>query len=108
VSAPHCLHLLPADTGLTEGHQYGTYIGLCGMVLDVSSLPPSLCPDECDCEVAYCSECLREATERNAEAGLAYHTPGTRLMLAPSQLQDHQQQLNELWMSEPAGDGDHD
>jgi hypothetical protein len=48
---------------------------------------PALCPDECDCEVAYCSDCLRAAAERNAEAGVAYTTHGARLMLdsSPSQ-----------------------
>lgn len=52
---------------------------------------PRLCPGDCDCEVAYCSDCLRAAAEVNAEAGLAYITPGARLMLdsSPSQWSVH-------------------
>ncbi len=87
MSAPHCLHLLAADSGVAEGHRYGVHLALCATVLNSSSLPPARCPDECDCEVAYCSDCLRAAAERNAEAGVAYTTPGARLMLdsSPSQ-----------------------
>jgi hypothetical protein len=56
-----------------------------------SSSRLALCPDECEREVGYCPECLHEAAERNAEAGLAYCTPETRLMPASSQWLDHQQ-----------------
>ena len=37
--------------------------------------------DYCDCEVAYCSDCLRVAAEAHADAGLASITPGTRLIM---------------------------
>jgi hypothetical protein len=33
VSAPHCIHLLAAGSGVTESHRYGTYIGLCHALL---------------------------------------------------------------------------
>jgi len=90
VSAPHCIHLLAADSGVAKSHRYGTYIALCHALLSASSLPAALCADDGDCEVAYCSDCLRAAAEVNADAGLASITPGTMLMMesSPSQRPD--------------------
>ena len=70
------IHLLAADSGVAEG----TYIALCEALLKASSLRPDLCSDDCDREVAYCSDCLRAAAEVNADAGLAYIAPGVRVM----------------------------
>lgn len=57
------LHLLVADGGLTEGHVYRCYLALCGVLLPTSKLPPAMCPDDCEFDVLYCSECVRWAAQ---------------------------------------------
>jgi hypothetical protein len=66
-----------ADDGLPEGHVYRCYLALCGELLPSSSLPPSTCPDDCECDVLYCSECVRAAAQWTAEAQRAEHAAGT-------------------------------
>lgn len=70
------LHLLVADDGLPERHVYRCYLALCGELLPSSSLPPSTCPDDCECDVLYCSECVRAAAQWTAEAQRAEHVAG--------------------------------
>jgi hypothetical protein len=70
------LHLLVADDGLPEGHAYRCYLALCGELLPSSSLPPSTCPDDCECDVLYCSECVRVAAQWTAEAQRAERESG--------------------------------
>jgi hypothetical protein len=72
------LHLLVADDGLPEGHAYRFYLALCGELLPSSSLPPSTCPDDCECDVlyCYCSECVRAAAQWTAEAQRAERESG--------------------------------
>ena len=80
VSAPHpwgVLHLLVADDGLTEGHVYRCYPALCGALLPTSKLPPATCPDDCELDVLYCSECVRTAAQWTAEAQQAQLAPET-------------------------------
>lgn len=43
--------------------------------IDAASLPSARCPDECDCQITYCSGCLDVATQRNWEAGIAVSCP---------------------------------
>jgi hypothetical protein len=69
------LRLLVADDALTEGHVYRCYPSLCGKLLPTSSLPPSTCPDDCEFDVLYCSECVRAATEWTVEALRADYAP---------------------------------
>jgi hypothetical protein len=66
-----------ADDGLTEGHVYRRYLALCGALLPASELPPSTCPDDCEFDVLYCSECMRTAAQWTAEAQQAERTSGT-------------------------------
>jgi hypothetical protein len=71
VSAPHpwgVLHLLVAHDALTEGHVYRCYPALCGALLPTSELPPSTCPQDCEFDVLYCTECVRTAAQWTAEA----------------------------------------
>jgi hypothetical protein len=61
VSGPHpwgVLHLLVADDALPGGLG-GTYMTICGELMPASELPPSSCPEDCECDVLYCSECVR-------------------------------------------------
>jgi hypothetical protein len=80
VSAPHpwgVLHLLVADGALTEAHVYRCYLALCGELLPTSGLPPSTCPDDCEFDVLYCTECVRRAAQWTAEAQQAERASGT-------------------------------
>lgn len=71
VSAPHCFHLLTADeVVVTEGHQYGLYISVCGELLSGVTLPGHTRAADCDREIIYCPDCLRVATELNRDASL--------------------------------------
>ncbi|MGH3823489.1 MAG: hypothetical protein ACRDRA_11770 [Pseudonocardiaceae bacterium] len=69
------VHLLCADEALAEGYRPGVYLAVCGEVIGGLSLPSARCPDECDCEIAYCPACLRAATERNWDAGVDVDCP---------------------------------
>lgn len=81
----HCIHLLAAERELlAECHRYGVYLAVCGEVLPVAELASSHCGGECDLEVTYCQDCLRDAVRRNADAGLAWSLPGTRLLIDSS------------------------
>lgn len=76
MSAPHpwgVLHLLVADDALTERHVYRRYLALCGALLPTSELPPSTCPQDCEFDVLYCTECVRAAAQWTAEAQRAEH-----------------------------------
>lgn len=78
MSAPHPwgdLHLLVADDALTEGIG-GTYLAVCGALVPASRLPPSSCPEDCDCDVLYCTECVRAVAQWNTEAGRADRASG--------------------------------
>lgn len=80
VTTPHpwgFLHLLVADDALTERHIYRCYLSLCGKLLPTSSLPSSTCPDDCEFDVLYYSECVRAATEWTVEALRAERESGT-------------------------------
>jgi hypothetical protein len=68
VSAPHPwgdLHLLVADDALV-GEIGGTYLAVCGELVPASTLPPSSCPEDCDCDVLYCPECVRAVAQSGA------------------------------------------
>ncbi|MCA1703093.1 MAG: hypothetical protein LC808_07415 [Actinobacteria bacterium] len=76
MSTPRCTHLLCADEVLSEGYRYrGTYIAVCGEPIEASSLLITSCPDECDCEVAYCPGCLDAVNKRTWEAGVDVGCP---------------------------------
>jgi hypothetical protein len=78
VSAPHpwgVLHLLVADDALPGGLG-GTYITVRGKLLPFSGLPPSSCPEDCDCDVLYCTECVRAAAQWTAQAQRAERASG--------------------------------
>jgi hypothetical protein len=81
VSAPHphpwgVLHLLVADDALTEEHAYRCYLALRGALLPTSELPLSTCPEDCEFDVLYCSECVRVAAQWTAEAQRAERASG--------------------------------
>lgn len=79
MSAPHpwgVLHLLVADDALPEGLG-GTYLTVCGELVPASSLPPSSCPEDCECDVLYCTQCVRAAAQWTAEALRADCASGT-------------------------------
>jgi hypothetical protein len=79
VSAPHpwgVLHLLVADDALTERHVYQCYLTLCGTRLPTPELPPSSCPEDCEFDVLYCSECVHAAAQWTAETQQAESVSG--------------------------------
>jgi hypothetical protein len=55
----------------------GTYLTVCGELIPASALPPSTCPEDCECDVLYCSECVRAAAQWTVEAQRADHASGT-------------------------------
>ncbi|MGH3721040.1 MAG: hypothetical protein ACRDRI_19775 [Pseudonocardiaceae bacterium] len=58
-------HLLAAD----EQFQFGVYLAVCGQRVPRSDLPPSECPQDCECDLAlYCPECVSQAAESSAQA----------------------------------------
>jgi len=71
VNAPshvNALHLLVADDALDEMRLGGTYMAVCGTLVPVSELPPSECPEGCECHLpGYCPACAREAAEVNGQ-----------------------------------------
>jgi hypothetical protein len=67
--------LLVADDALPGGLG-GTYITVCGELIPASELPPSTCPQDCECDVLYCSECVRAAAQWTAQAQRADHASG--------------------------------
>jgi hypothetical protein len=69
------LHLLVADDALAGGIG-GTHVAVCGELVSLSRLPPSSCPEDCDCDVLYCPECVRAVAQCNAEAGQAARASG--------------------------------
>jgi hypothetical protein len=55
------VHLTVLDDSVAEGYRFRA-------VLAASELPScSWCPDGCDCDPTYCSECVRAAASWNAE-----------------------------------------
>lgn len=65
MSEPHCLHLLVADSAVTDHHRYRVHPALCGAVL-TSELPS--CEPGCEREGTYCLVCLRTASGRDHDA----------------------------------------
>lgn len=63
------VHLLAADGLLSEEsfHSLRVYLTLCGVAMTDLELPHATCPEECDCELYYCPQCIRWATGWNAE-----------------------------------------
>ncbi|MGH3913573.1 MAG: hypothetical protein ACRDTC_09195, partial [Pseudonocardiaceae bacterium] len=57
---------------VTEGHQYGAYLTLCGALLAADTLPDSLHPEDCECDTErlYCPQCVRAAARCGADARL--------------------------------------
>ncbi|MGH3684998.1 MAG: hypothetical protein ACRDQ9_21020 [Pseudonocardiaceae bacterium] len=77
---PHVTHLLPAERELlAECHRRRVYLAMCGAELPVAELAASLCEPGCELEITYCVQCLDDAAGQNANAGLAWSPPGTRL-----------------------------
>ncbi|MGH4014623.1 MAG: hypothetical protein ACRDSL_12005 [Pseudonocardiaceae bacterium] len=64
MSTPHPgpVHVLAADDSLDEMRRYGTYMAFCGALVPASGLPPSLCPEGCDCAV-FCPQCVHRLAE---------------------------------------------
>jgi hypothetical protein len=83
MSEAHVTHLLPAERELlAECHRHQVYLVLCGAELPISELASSLCEEPgCQRMITYCTDCLRDAAKRNADAGLVWSPPGTRLMV---------------------------
>lgn len=67
---------------LAECHRHQVYLAICGEELLVSELQSSLCEPGCDRMVTYCQHCLNHAAGCNADAGLVWSPPGSRLMVA--------------------------
>ncbi|MGH3829255.1 MAG: hypothetical protein ACRDRS_02205 [Pseudonocardiaceae bacterium] len=65
---PGSVHLLMADTALTEQHLYRCYLALCGAEITRERLPPWDCPEGCECDVEalICPDCVRQAVESSA------------------------------------------
>lgn len=60
-------HLLVVDDLVVEGHLRGTYLAVCGAPVPASSLPPSSCPEGCECDCyLYCPRCVRRALQNVA------------------------------------------
>ncbi len=71
MSAPHCIHLLAAESELpAECHAQRRYLTVRGEILPVSELPSSYCEAGCERAHIYCPDCLHDAARRNADAGL--------------------------------------
>jgi hypothetical protein len=82
VSELHVTHLLSAERELlAECHRHRVYLAVCGEELFVAELQSSLCEPGCERMVTYCQDCLHDAVRRNADAGLAWSPPGTRLLV---------------------------
>lgn len=61
-------HLLVADDLIAEGHLHGTYLAMCGALVAAPSLPPSSCPEGCECDSPlYCQDCARRVGEWSAQ-----------------------------------------
>lgn len=85
MSEPHCIHLVAAERELlAECHRHRSYLTVCGELVPVSDLPGSDCEPGCECEIVYCQDCLQDAAQRNADAGLVWSPPGTRLLFDSS------------------------
>lgn len=68
--------MLAADEAVAEGYRYGTYVAVCGELVERSSLARADCDDDCECKgVAYCLACLRAANKRAWEAGVDVDCP---------------------------------
>ena len=81
---PHVTHLLPGERELlAECHRGRVYLALCGALLPVSELQSSSCEDQCERLFTYCRECVREAVETNADAGLVGPAPGQLVAAGP-------------------------
>lgn len=67
------VHLLSADdAGVRPGYGWSTSVTLCGELVSVSELPPSICASDRD-EHWYCPACVREALRWKAEPSGAGH-----------------------------------
>jgi hypothetical protein len=68
VNPARCVHLVSADEA--EGYRYrGTYVAVCGELIDSSS-PATSYSDDGEGETSYCPACLYVATKHNWAAGL--------------------------------------
>ncbi|MGH3830393.1 MAG: hypothetical protein ACRDRS_08050 [Pseudonocardiaceae bacterium] len=60
-------HLLAVDDAVEEQLRCGVYAAVCGQWVARSDLPPSECPQDCECDLAlYCPECVSRAAESAA------------------------------------------
>lgn len=81
-SEPHVTHLLPAERELlSECHRGRVYLTMCGAELPVSELQSSYCEPGCERMVTYCTDCLHDVVRCNADAGLVWSPPGSRLLV---------------------------
>jgi hypothetical protein len=74
VSGPRCVHLISAHEVVPQWRLYPTYTAECGELVE-SAREEVSCPNECECEVIYCSACLRAAMKRNCEARVDVDCP---------------------------------
>lgn len=64
---PETMHLLALDDDLPDWHAHRRYPSLCGALVAANSLPSSMCPEGCECDLAlYCPDCARLAAEGSA------------------------------------------
>jgi hypothetical protein len=85
VSAPRSVHLVSAHEVVETWHLTPTYTAVCGELVHSAAPENPECPNECecDCEVVYCSACLRMVIERNGDAGVDVDCPpGIRVRVA--------------------------
>jgi hypothetical protein len=74
VSGLRCVHLISAHEVVPQWCLAPSYPAECGELVESDRQEVS-CPNECECEVVYCSACLRVANKRNYDAGMDVDCP---------------------------------